>query len=210
MIRILIIDDHPIVRTGIKSLLAQAPDIDVVGEAADGDEAVSRVAELAPDVVTLDVSLPGKSGLEVLRELRSRSPKTAVLVLSMHSEDRYAVRLLRGGASGYLSKESPAETLIRAVRKVASGGKYVSEEVAERLAFRLDPAYEGAPHEKLSPRELDVMRLLASGRTVSEIGHELAISVKTVSTYRRRILDKMDMGSSAEIIRYALENRLVE
>ena len=210
MIRVLIIDDHPIVRTGIRSLLARAADIEVVAEAADGEDGLRRAAANRPDVVVLDVSLPGTSGLEVLKNLRSRLPETAVLMLSMHPEDQYAVRLLRAGASGYLSKEAPAETLVEAVHKVASGGKFVSPQVAERLAFNLDPDFEGPLHEKLSRREFEVLRHLASGKTVGDIARELALSIKTVSTYRRRVLDKMSMSTTAQLIRYAYENRLVE
>ena len=210
VIRVLIIDDHPIVRTGIRSLLARAPDIEVAGEAADGEEGLRRAAETRPDVVVLDVSLPGTSGLEVLKSLKKQLPAAAVLMLSMHPEEQYAVRLLRAGASGYLSKEAPAETLIGVVRKVASGGKFVSPQVAERLAFNLDPDFEGPLHEKLSRREFEVLRLLASGKTASDIARELKLSIKTVSTYRRRILDKMSMSTTAQLIRYAFENRLVE
>ncbi len=210
MIRVLIIDDHPIVRTGIRSLLVSAPDIDVVGEAADGEEGIRQTEAVRPDVVILDVSLPGKSGLEVLKSMRSQAPDIGVLMLSMHPEDSYAVRMLRAGASGYLSKGTPGATLIHAVRKISAGGKFVSEEVAERLAFKLDPESDGPRHEKLSQREFEVLRMLASGKTVSQIGVDLDLSVKTVSTYRRRILEKMDLDSTAQIIRYAHENQLVE
>lgn len=210
MIRVLIIDDHPIVRTGIRSLLQGAPDIEITGEAASGEEGLSLALQQDPDVIILDISLPGMSGMEVLTSLRKPPYRAAVLVLSLHPEDRYAIRLLRAGASGYLTKGAPSETLLRAIRKVSSGGKFISPEVAERLAFNLDPDYEGPLHERLSGREMEVMRLLASGKTVTEIGHHLAISVKTVSTYRRRILEKMVMQSTADIVRYAVENKLVE
>ncbi|MCP3961655.1 MAG: response regulator transcription factor [bacterium] len=210
MIRVLIIDDHPIVRTGVRSLLEEAPDIEVVAEAATGEDGLDLAERIRPDVVVLDISLPGMSGMEVLKNLKKEPRRVAVLVLSLHPEDRYAIRLLRAGASGYLSKEAPPETLIGAIRKVHSGGKFISSEVAERLAFNLDPEYEGLPHERLSSREIEVMRLLASGKTVTEIGQQLELSVKTVSTYRRRILEKMMMKSTAEIVRYAVENRLVE
>ena len=210
MIRVLIIDDHPIVRTGIRSLLAQAPDIQVVSEAGSGEEGLEQTLSMSPDVVILDLSLPGMSGMEVLKSLKERIQDTAVLVLTLHPEERYAIRLLRAGAAGYVTKGAPSEVLIRAIRRVAGGGKFISPEVAERLAFNLDAGFEGSPHEKLSRRELEVMRLLASGKTVTEIGHQLEISVKTVSTYRRRILEKMAMQSTADIVRYALENQLVE
>lgn len=210
MIRVLIIDDHPIVRTGIRSLLAEASDIRVISEAGSGEEGLEKTQSTQPDVVILDISLPGMSGLEVLKSLKERFPEMAVLVLSLHPEDRYAIRLLRTGASGYVAKGAPAETLIRAIRKVSRGGKFISPEVAERLAFNLDEGYEGPLHEALSRRELEVLRLLASGKTVTEIGHHLDISVKTVSTYRRRILEKLAMQSTADIVRYAVENQLVE
>ena len=210
MIRVLIIEDHPIVRTGIRSLLAAAGDIEVMAEAADGEEGLRLALDGRPDVVTLDISLPGMSGIEVLKHLKQQCCRAAVLVLSLHPEDRYAVRLLRAGASGYLSKGAPAEVLTSAIRKVHAGGRFISEEVAEKLALNLDPGHPGPRHEKLSNRELEVMRLLASGSTVTEIGHQLAISVKTVSTYRRRILEKMGIDSTAGIVRYAVENRLIE
>ncbi len=210
MIRVLIVDDHPIVRTGIRSLLDGAGDIEVVGEAADGEEGLEQTRRLHPDVVTLDISMPGMSGMEVLKELKKRGHPAAVLILSLHPEDRYAIRLLRTGASGYVTKDAPSSTLIQAIRKVNGGGKYISPEVAERLAFNTDPDFDGPLHERLSSRELEVMRLLASGRTVTEIGHQLELSVKTVSTYRRRILERMALTSTAEIVRYAVENQLVE
>ncbi len=210
MIRVLIIDDHPIVRTGIRSLLAGASDIEVVGEAGDGEEGLEQALHLRPNVITLDISMPGMGGMEVLKELKKQPHQAAILVLSLHPEDRYAIRLLRAGASGYVTKAAPSETLIQAIRKVCGGGKYISPEVAERLAFTIDPNFEGPLHERLSNREMEVMRQLASGRTVTEIGHQLELSVKTVSTYRRRILEKMALGSTAEIVRYAVENQLVE
>ncbi len=210
MIRVLIIDDHPIVRTGIRSLLAGAPDIEVVGEASDGVEGLDQALRLRPSVITLDISMPGMSGMEVLKELKKQPHQAAVLVLSLHPEDHYAIRLLRAGASGYVTKGAPSETLIRAIRKVHGGGKYISPEVAERLAFSINPNFEGPLHDRLSGREMEVMRQLASGRTVTEIGHQLELSVKTVSTYRRRILEKMALGSTAEIVRYAVEHQLVE
>ncbi len=210
MIRVLIIDDHPIVRTGIRSLLVEASDIQVISEAGSGEVGLEQTLSMRPEVVILDISLPGMSGMEVLRSLKEQAPETAVLVLSLHPEDRYAIRLLRAGASGYLTKGAPSEMLIRAIRKVSSGGKFISPEVAERLAFSLDEGFKGPLHETLSRRELEVMRFLASGKTVTEIGHHLMISVKTVSTYRRRILEKMAMQSTADIVRYAVENQLVE
>lgn len=210
MIRVLIVDDHPIVRTGIRSLLDCATDIEVVGEAGSGEEGLEQAVRLRPSVITLDISMPGMSGMEVLKELKKQEHRAAVLVVSLHPEDRYAIRLLRAGASGYVTKDAPSHTLVEAIRKVNGGGKYISPMVAERLAFNIDPDFEGPLHERLSSRELEVMRQLASGQTVTEIGHQLGLSVKTVSTYRRRILEKMALSSTAEIVRYAVENQLVE
>ena len=190
MIRVLTIDDHPLVRAGIRSALAGAGDIEIVAEAADGEAGLAEASRTRPSVVILDISMPGMSGLEVLTRLKKQPHRAAVLVLSLHPEDSYAIRLLRAGASGYVNKEASPETLISAIRKADSGGKYVSPEVAERLALSFDPDFKGAPHERLSRREFEVMRLLASGKTVSEVGHELELSVKTVSTYRGRILEK--------------------
>lgn len=210
MIRVLIIDDHSITRAGIRSLLAQAPDIDVVAEAGDGEEGVGLALQKRPDVIVLDISLPEQSGMEVLKKLKNVLPRTAILVLSMHPEDQYAIPLLRAGASGYVAKKAPAETLLHALRRVHSGGRFISEAVAAQLALGLDPGFDGPAHNRLSGREFEVLRLLAGGRTITDIGSELGLSVKTVSTYRRRILDKMNLSSTAEIIRYAYENRLVE
>ena len=210
MIRVLIVDDHPIVRTGIRSLLDGAADIEVVGEADSGEEGLAQALRLRPSVITLDISMPGMGGMEVLKELKKQGHQAAVLVVSLHPEDRYAIRLLRAGASGYVTKDAPSHTLLEAIRKVSGGGKYISPMVAERLAFNIDPDFEGPLHDRLSSRELEVMRQLASGMTVTEIGHRLGLSVKTVSTYRRRILEKMTLSSTAEIVRYAVENQLVE
>ena len=210
MIRVLIIDDHPIVRTGIRSLLEEAADIEIVGEAADGEQGLEQAMRTRPNVITLDISMPGMSGMDVLKELKNQQHQAAVLVLSLHPEDRYAIRLLRAGASGYVTKEAPSHALIQAIRKVHDGGKYISPVVAERLAFSIDSDFENPLHERLSGRELEVMRQLASGKTVTEIGQRLEISVKTVSTYRRRILEKMALTSTAEIVRYAIENQIVE
>ncbi len=208
MIRLLIIDDHAIVRKGICSLLADFPDLEVVGEAQDGKEGLAQARELQPDVIILDISLPDRSGLEVLSELRQELADIAVLILSMHAEGQYAVPLLRAGAAGYVPKRGPTEDLVRAIRKVASGGKFVSPELAERLAFDIDPNATELPHKKLSRRELQVLLQMADGTSLTEIGISLGISVKTVSTYRRRILEKMGMRSTAEMLRYAFAHKL--
>jgi two-component system invasion response regulator UvrY len=210
MIRILIADDHPIVRAGLKQVIADAPDMTVAAEAADGHEVLAKVREAEFNVVLLDLSIPGLSGLDVLKQLKSEKPGLRVLVLSVHPEEQYAVRVLRAGASGYVTKASAPEQLIAAIRKVHQGRKYVSASLAERLAQQLDPESATLPHESLSDREYQVLCLLASGKTVTEIGAELALSVKTVSTYRSRILEKMAMKSNAELTHYAIQNRLVD
>jgi two-component system invasion response regulator UvrY len=210
MIRILIADDHPIVRAGLKQVIADALDMTVAAEAADGHEVLAKVREAEFNVVLLDLSIPGLSGLDVLKQLKSEKPGLRVLVLSVHPEEQYAVRVLRAGASGYVTKASAPEQLIAAIRKVHQGRKYVSASLAERLAQQLDPESATLPHESLSDREYQVLCLLASGKTVTEIGAELALSVKTVSTYRSRILEKMAMKSNAELTHYAIQNRLVD
>lgn len=210
MIRVMIIDDHSIVRKGVRSLLAETSDVEVVGEAADGASGLALARTEQPDVIVLDLSLPGTSGLEVLRQLRREVPRSAVLVLSMHPEERYAVLLLRAGASGYVAKQAPSDVLVGAIRKVAAGGKFIGPEVAERLAIQIDPDFRGPPHDKLSARELEVLLLLAAGKQATAIAVELGISVKTVSTYRRRVLDKLELDSTAELVRYAYQNALVD
>jgi two-component system, NarL family, invasion response regulator UvrY len=209
MIRVLIADDHGIVREGLKRIVGGARDMQVVAEAANGHEALERARREGPDVVVLDVSMPGRGGLETLKDLKSWRSAVRVLVLSMHPEDQFGPRFLREGADGYMTKESAPELLLSAIRKVHAGGKYLSPVLAEKLAVSLDPKAERAPHERLSDREFEVMRLIASGRTVSEIGDELALSVKTVSTYRVRIREKMGLKNNAEIMHYAMQQGLV-
>jgi DNA-binding NarL/FixJ family response regulator len=206
---VLVADDHAVVREGLKRILTQDKGIEVVAEAADGTAALSRAREVDPDIVVLDMSMPGRGGLETLQELKRLWPTLGVLVLSMHPEDQYAVRVLREGADGYLSKESAAEELISALRKIHGGGKYVSPTLAERLAQTVERGFEGPPHELLSTREFQVLVLIAQGRTVSEIGDELHLSVKTISTYRTRILEKMGMRNNAELMHYAIEEGIV-
>jgi DNA-binding NarL/FixJ family response regulator len=207
--RVLVADDHAVVREGLKRILDQDQGIQVVAEAEDGIAALARAHENELDVVVLDMSMPGRGGLETLQELKRLWPRLGVLVLSMHPEDQYAVRVLREGADGYLSKESAAEELINALRKIHSGGKYVSPTLAERLALTVERGFEGPPHERLSTREFQVMVLLAEGKTVTEIGYELHLSVKTISTYRGRILEKLGMKSNAELMHYAFEEGIV-
>ncbi len=210
MIRLLVADDHEIVRRGLRQIVAEAHDLTVAGEAATADEVLVRVGERSWDAVILDLSLPGGNGLDLLAEVKRRRPDLPVLILTVHSEEQYAVRALRAGAAGYLTKESAPEQLVEAVRKVVRGGKYVSPAVAERLAYNLGRDPDRPPHETLSDREYQVLRMVASGQTVSEIAEALSLSVKTVSTYRTRILEKMGMKTNAELTHYAIKNRLVD
>ena len=208
MIRLLLADDHPVVRAGLRQILAQAPDIGVVGEAGDGPSVLEQTAATRPDVVLLDVAMPGAAFLTLLGNLKRNYARVAVLVLSVHPEDQYAVRAFRAGASGYLSKERSPELLIAAIRKVAQGGRCVPESVAERLVGRLASNGGAEQHESLSRREYEVLCLLAGGSAVKQIAASLGVSPKTVSTFRTRILRKMRLRSTAELIRYALEHEL--
>ncbi len=210
MIKILIADDHPVVRKGLKEIIEITPDMMVGDEASNGQEALEKVRKDDFDVVLLDISMPGRSGLEILKELKSEKPELSVLILSMHPEEQYAVRVLKAGASGYLTKESAPEELIAAIKKASKGRKYVSSSLAEKLALYLEIDNERPLHENLSDREYEVMRMIASGKTITEIAGKLFLSVKTISTYRSRILEKMGMKSNAELTHYALKNRLVE
>jgi two-component system invasion response regulator UvrY len=210
MIKILIADDHPIVRQGFKQVLSETADMVVAEEAGNGQEVLDLVAKKDYDVILLDISMPGKSGLEVLKELKTTNQKIPVLILSIYPEEQYAIRALKAGASGYLTKESAPEELIAAIRKVSRGGKYISSSLAEKLAYALDGDAEKAPHEMLSDREYQILLQIASGKTVSDIAEEMHLSVKTVSTYRSRILDKMHLKNNAELTTYAIRNSLVE
>jgi DNA-binding NarL/FixJ family response regulator len=210
MIRVVLADDHNIVRAGLKEILSDTGDIEVVGEATDGHAVMARVRELEFDVLVLDLSMPGRSGIELIRQVKSEKPKLRVLVLSMHSEEQYAVRALRAGASGYLTKESAADQLVAAIRRVAGGGAYVSPETAERLALEAGAASEAPPHMLLSDREYQVFEMIAAGRSISEIARRLSLSVKTVSTHKTRIMQKMGAGSQADLIRYAIKHKLID
>jgi DNA-binding NarL/FixJ family response regulator len=210
MINILIADDHAIVRKGLKQILAETPDMVVADEASNGYEVLEKVKKNDFDVLLLDISMPGKSGLDILKELKAEKPKLPVLVLSMYPEEQYAIRVLRAGASGYLTKESAPEELVVAMRKVAQGKKYVSPSLAEKLAFDLEMDTTKPPHEMLSDREYQVLCMIASGKTVGEIAENLLLSAKTISTYRARILEKMKMKNNAELTHYAIQNRLVD
>lgn len=209
MLRVLVADDHPIVRKGLRQTIAETTDIVVADEAADGHEVVGKVVQNQYDVVLLDISMPGIHGIDVLKEIKGLRPDLPVLVLSMHPEEQYGVRALKAGASGYLVKESSPDELVSAIRKVARGGKYVSSTLAERLASRLNMDTTRPLHEALSDREYQVMQLIASGKTVKEISLQLQLSVKTISTYRHRVLEKMQMRSNAELTHYAIQNDLV-
>ncbi|MBI4427523.1 MAG: response regulator transcription factor [Ignavibacteriales bacterium] len=210
MIRVLIADDHVVVRHGLRKILGEHSDMSVVGEANNATEALALAQNTKADVLLLDITMPDKSGLDILKDLKRAKPKLPVLILSMHPEAQFAVRVLRAGGSGYLTKDAPPEELARAIRKVATGGKYVGSLLAEQLASMTEANIQRPPHEKLSDREFQVLRLIAQGKTLTEIAAILALSVKTISTYRARILDKMNMKSNAEIARYTVEHKLIE
>ena len=204
MIRVLIADDHKIVRDGLKRILAATADVEVGGEAASGDEALALVKANNYDVAMLDMSMPGLAGIDLIKRLKIERPKLRILVLSMHGEQQYAARALKAGASGYLNKDSAAEALLGAIRKIAAGGVHIGEAAAASLV-----AADKSPHEALSDREFEVMRMLVEGLGPTEIGERLHLSVKTVSTHKTRILEKLGLGSTAELVRYAIEHKLV-
>jgi two-component system, NarL family, invasion response regulator UvrY len=210
MINVVVIDDHAVVREGLKRIISENPGMAVSGEAGDGYEAMKVVKTNPCDVVLLDITMPNRNGLDVLKQIHAESPRLPVLVLSMHAEDQYAIRVLRAGAAGYLTKESAPAKLVQAIRKVVHGGKYVSPTLAEKLVFDLDTDMDKVPHETLSDREFQVLCMIASGKTVGDIAEELALSVKTISTYRVRILEKLQMKNNAEITRYAIKQGLVD
>ncbi len=209
MLRILIADDHTIVREGLKQILAEMSDTVITDEASNGQEVLHKVWNNDYDMVLLDISMPGRSGLEILKQLKSDKPYLKILILSMHPEEQYAVRALKAGAAGYLTKESTPNELINAIEKISAGKKYVSSSLAETLACHLETAFDKPLHETLSDREFEVMRMIASGKTVKEIAEELSLSVKTISTYRTRILEKMIMKNNAQLTHYTIQNKLV-
>ena len=210
MIRIVIADDHAIVRQGLKKILDENPDMKVVAEHVNGADALRWIRANGCDVALLDIAMPGLNGIDVLKQLHEEKPKLPILILSIYPEEQYAVRLIKAGAAGYLTKESAPEIVTEAVRRVAAGKKYISATVAEMLANELGEQEGKQPHETLSDREFQIFLLLAAARTVSEIAASLSVSVKTVSTYRTRILEKMQLRNNAELMRYAVEKHLME
>jgi DNA-binding NarL/FixJ family response regulator len=210
MIRVFLADDHPIIREGLKRILSHTPDIVLAGETDNGLHVLKEAQQGGWDVLLLDLSLPGMSGLEVLNQLRHSHPRLRILVLSIHSERQYAVRVLRAGASGYLAKETAPETLLHAIRKVHHGGRYISEDLAEQLAFLLEGDLQKEPHEQLSDREFQIFLLIAQGKKASSIAQELHVSAKTIDTHRTRILQKLNITSNADMIHYAIKNSLID
>lgn len=209
MINVLVADDHEVVRRGLRQLLSETGDIVVTAEAASAHDVRRLVRERRFDVIVLDINLPGGNGIELISEIKKERPDARVLILTVYSEEQYAVRSIRAGAAGFLTKESASDRLIEAVRRIAGGGRYVSSELAETLASLLAGESVGQPHERLSDREFEVLKLLASGKTVSQVAQELTLSVKTISTHRTRILKKMGMKTNAELTHYAVRNGLV-
>ena len=210
MIRIVIADDHAIVREGLKRIVTGAPDLEVTDEAADGAEVMQRVREREFDVLVLDLSMPGRSGMELIKLVKAERPKLRILVLSMHQELQYAVRAIKSGASGYLTKESAPAMLVQAIHKVAGGGAFISAEVAEQLALGAMPGGQALPHESLSDREFEVFKLLVAGVSVTEIGTRLNLSIKTVSTHKANLMQKMGLANPTELIRYAIKHGLAD
>jgi DNA-binding NarL/FixJ family response regulator len=210
MVRVLLADDHAVVRAGLREILADTGDIAVAGEAANGQEVLALVRAHDYDLAVLDMSMPGRNGIELIKLVKAEKPGLRILVLSMHSEEQYAVRALKAGASGYLSKDSAADQLVAAIRRIAAGGAYVSPETAERLALDANRPSDALPHTRLSDREFQVFQLIANGGAVGEIAKRLSLSVKTVSTHKTRIMEKMGLANQAELIRYALEHKLLD
>ncbi|HUN65067.1 MAG TPA: response regulator transcription factor [Bacteroidota bacterium] len=210
MIEILLADDHALFREGLKQILARHSDLRVAGEAGNGDDVFRKIRERKYDLVVLDISMPGQTGWDVLTGIKAEQPDLPVLILSMHPEDQYAIRMLKAGASGYVSKESVSNELITAIRKVAAGGRHVSPAIAEKLAFEVDRRTEKLPHQLLSNREFQVMSMLAGGSTVGEIAGSLHLSEKTISTYRARLFEKLNVRNIAELTHYAIQHKLIE
>ncbi|MBN1847132.1 MAG: response regulator transcription factor [Deltaproteobacteria bacterium] len=208
MINVFIVDDHIIFREGLKRVIAETSDIEVAGESGDGREALQAILKSAFDLILLDLALPGMDGLDVLRAIKEKKPGIPVIILSMYAEEQYAIRVLKEGASGYLTKESVPNDLIHAIRKAASGGRYVSDSLGEKLLVTLTGDQDKPPHENLSSREYQVFRMIVKGKSIKEIAHELSLARTTITSYRARILDKMNMKTNADLIRYAIETKL--
>jgi DNA-binding NarL/FixJ family response regulator len=208
--KVLLADDHAIIRDGLKQILADTDDLKVAGEAANGLEVMQKVREQAWDVIVLDISMPGRNGLELIHMIKDEKPELPILILSMHHEEQYAVRALHAGASGYITKESDGELLVAAIRRVATGGVYISEKVAELMVRNIRPSNAPLPHTLLSDREYQIFHLLVKGKGLTEIGLELSLSVKTISTHKTHILQKMNLGSTADLVRYAMNHGLAE
>ncbi len=206
---IIIADDHPVVRAGLRQILVESGEIRRIAEACDGQDLLEKLKKNRYDIILLDITMPGRNGLEILKELRVLYPSIPVLVLSVHPEEQYALRVIRAGAAGYLTKETAPENLLDAVRRIRGGKKYITQEIAEILAASLDERGDVAPHLRLSDREFETFRMIALGKSLTEIAGEMFLNVKTISTYRRRILDKMNMKSTAELVNYAVKNGLV-
>jgi two-component system, NarL family, invasion response regulator UvrY len=209
MIKVLLADDHAIVRAGLREILSSTGDIAIAAEATNGNDVLTAVRSDQFDVAVLDMSMPGRSGIELIKMVKAEQPKLRVLVLSMHSEEQYAVRAVKAGASGYLTKESAAEELVAAIRRIAAGGAYVTPETAERLVLEAAPA-DAPPHTLLSDREYQVFRMICMGRSITQIADELSLSVKTVSTHKTRILQKMRVTNQADLVRYAVKHNLLD
>ncbi|RKP45979.1 response regulator [Trinickia fusca] len=210
MTKVLLADDHTLVRDGLRHILQGTSGFEVVGEAYDGPTTIALVRATPADVLVLDLSMPGRNGVELVKQIKDEKPSLRILVLTMHAEQQYAVRAFKAGASGYLTKESASTELVTAVTKVSAGGVYVSLSMAERLAQSLNEPTDMLPHQRLSDREFDVFRRIAAGQTITEIAHELCVSAKTVSTYKTRILEKMQMPHEAALVRYAIQHKLFD
>jgi len=210
MINVIVVDDHSIVRSGLKKILKEESDIEVIAEADGSVSLFHALKTKLPDIVLLDISMPGKSGLEIVKELKQEYPRVKTLILSMHPEDRFSVRAIKGGASGYVTKESAADELVKAIRQVYMGGKFITPLVAEKLADSFELESSKPAHERLSDREFQILTLIASGKKVKEIASDLCISPATVATYRARIMEKMDLDSNVELTGYVLRNNLIE
>jgi two-component system, NarL family, invasion response regulator UvrY len=210
MIKILIADDHTLFRKGLKHILSEYPDLVVTDEASNGQEVLNKIWHNDYDMVLLDITMPGMTGLDALKQLKNDKPKLPVLVLSMHPEEQYAVRVIRAGASGYLRKESAPDELITAIQKISGGRKYITSSLAERLADDMEPTAEKPLHDTLSDREFEVFRMIAAGKTIKQIAEALFLNARTISTYRSRILEKMQMKTNAELIHYAIKHQILD